>query len=235
MSENIWRYLITLLLAVGLFPGMILAAGPEQRVASLQKKYQQLHSLGLDFSQTTRNGGRTKHGAGNAVFFRAATTNTATGSPGIMRWNYTAPTEQTIINDGLSLSIYTPEDKQLLVSPTQDMDSDVTYAIFTGAKNLLDEFAVTPGDPLFLLNDPPKGCNALQLIPKKPHPQVKRVQIWIADDLTILRLLMEDHFGALTELTFTNVRFNALRQGDAQQMRALRALDLAPGTEIIRQ
>ena len=50
----------------------------------------------------------------------------------------------------------------------------------------------------------------------------------------IRRLLMEDHFGALTELTFANVRFNTLRQKDPQQIEALRALDLLPGTEIIR-
>ncbi|MCL2457706.1 MAG: outer membrane lipoprotein carrier protein LolA [Desulfobulbus sp.] len=214
---------------------MLSAAGLEQRVASLQKKYQQLHSLEFDFAQTTRNGGRLKQGSGNAVFYRPAAAKTAAGTPGIMRWNYTAPTAQTIVNDGVSLSIYTPEDKQLLVSPAQDMESDITYAIFTGAKNLLDEFAATPGDPRFLLNDPPTGCEALQLTPSKPHPQVKRAQLWVTGDLTIRRLLMEDHFGALTELTFTNVRLNTLRPGDPQQMQALRALDLAPGTEVIQQ
>lgn len=226
--------LTVVLLVAGLLSGMAFAAGPEQRVAALQKKYQQLRSLTFDFSQTTQNGGRIKHGSGNAVFYRPAVTEAA-GSPGIVRWNYTGPTEQTIINDGASLSIYTPQDKQLLVSPTQDLEADVTYAIFTGTKNLLDEFAAAAGDPLFRLNDPPAGDEALQLTPKKPHPQVKRIQLWVSGDLTIHRLLMEDHFGALTELTFTNVRFNTLRQGDTQQMQALRALDLAPGTEIIQQ
>jgi outer membrane lipoprotein carrier protein len=231
MYRNRQIYLATLLLAAILAPQMVLAAGPERRAALLQKKYQQLHSLAFDFSQTARNSGRIKHGAGNAVFLRAA----ATDSAGIMRWNYTNPTEQTIINDGTSFSMYTPEDKQLLVSPAQDMESDILYAIFTGTRNLLDEFAAEPKDPLFLLSDPPEGCEALQLIPKNPHPQVKRVQVWMTGDHTIRRLLMEDHFGALTELTFANLRFNTMRQGDAQQMQALRALDLAPGTEVIQQ
>jgi outer membrane lipoprotein carrier protein len=223
--------LLILVLIAGLFPGRLFAAAPEQQVSLLQKKYQQIRSLEFDFSQTTQNGGRVKHGAGSAVFLRAA----ASGSPGIMRWNYTSPTKQTIINDGASLSIYTPEDKQLLVSPAQDLESDITYAIFTGTKNLRDEFVVAPKDPLFVLSDPPKGCEALQLVPRKPHPQIKRVQIWMTGDLSLRRLIMEDHFGSLTELTFTNVRFDAFRQDDPRQMRALRALDLAPGTEVIRQ
>ncbi|MDR2551539.1 MAG: outer membrane lipoprotein carrier protein LolA [Desulfobulbus sp.] len=235
MFSTVQLSLLVLLLVAGLVPGRLIAAGLDQRVAQLQKKYQQLHSLEFDFAQTTQNGGRLKQGSGNAVFYRPAVVGTATGAPGIMRWNYTVPTAQTIINDGTSLSIYTPEDKQLLVSPAQDMESDITYAIFTGTKNLLDEFAATSGDPRFTLNEPPAGCEALQLTPRKPHPQVKRVQLWVTGDLTIKRLLMEDHFGALTELTFTNVRFNTLRPGDLQQMQALRDLDLVPGTEIIRQ
>ncbi|WP_310599138.1 outer membrane lipoprotein carrier protein LolA [Desulfobulbus sp.] len=228
-------YLLIVLLFTGLVPGGLVAAGLDQRVAQLQKKYQQLHSLEFDFAQTTQNGGRLKQGSGNAVFYRSATAGTATGTPGIMRWNYTAPIAQTIINDGTSLSIYTPEDKQLLVSPAQDMESDITYAIFTGTKNLLDEFAATPGDTRFALNEPPSGSEALQLTPRKPHPQVKRIQLWVTDDLTIKRLLMEDHFGSLTELTFTNVRFNTLQPGDSRRIQALRDLDLAPGTEVIRQ
>jgi Outer membrane lipoprotein-sorting protein len=234
MSKNIRLFLLILLLVTVFFPGKILAASPEQRAALLQKKYQQLHSITFDFSQTTHNSDRIKHGAGNAVFLRLAVSDTKDGSPGIMRWNYTHPTEQTIINDGMSLSIYTSEDKQLLVSSAQDMESDIIYAIFAGTKNLLDEFAVAPKDPLFLLNDPPEGCETLQLVPKKPHSQIKRVQVWMTGDRTIRRLLMEDHFGALTELTFANVRFNTLHQKDPQQIEALRALDLLPGTEIIR-
>lgn len=232
---------VRLVLAVVLVGfGLLFAAGPapaatgqEQRVVQLQKKYQQLRSLEFDFAQSTRTGGRVKQGTGNAVFSRTAGVPAGTG-PGIMRWNYTAPTAQTILNDGKTLSIYTPQDKQLIVSPAQEMESDITYAIFTGTRNLLDEFAAAPADAHFLLNDPPTGLEALLLTPRQPHPQVKRVQLWLNRDLTIHRLLMEDHFGALTELTFTRIRINTLPQGEAQVHELLK-LDLAPGTETIRQ
>lgn len=208
----------------------------EQRLGELQKKYQQLRSLEFVFSQATQTGSRIKQGAGTAVFFRPQTPGKSAGTPqGIMRWNYTEPTVQTIINDGKTLSIYTPQDKQLIVSPAQDMESDVTYAIFTGTKSLVDEFEISPADTHFVLSEPPAGIEAAVLTPRQPHPQVKRVQLWFGRDLVLQRLIMEDHFGVLTELTFSRVRLNTLPQGDAQQVRSLLELDVAPGTETIRQ
>ena len=45
---------------------------------------------------------------------------------------------------------------------------------------------------------------------------------------------MEDHFGSLTELAFTALAFNTLK-GSAKELQALVKLELAPGTETIRQ
>lgn len=211
-------------------------SGPEERIMRLQKKYQQLRSLEFDFSQTTMSSGRIKQGAGNAIFLRpTATGNSNTTPQGIMRWNYTSPTAQTIVNDGKTLSIYTPQDKQMIVSPAQDMESDITYAIFTGSRNLHDEFKVDSGDALFIINEPPAGLGSALLTPRQPHPQIKRLQLWFTNELALHRLLMEDHFGAMTELTFSGIRFNSLRPGDQQQMQTLLKIDIAPGTEIIRQ
>ena len=211
--------------------------GLKDKVVQLQKKYQHLRSLEFDFSQSTLTNGRIKQGSGNVLFYRPPV-QPGSSSPavnGIMRWNYIEPTAQTIINDGTELSIYTPQDKQLIVSPAQDIESDITYAIFTGTKSLLDEFETAPPDKLFVLNNPPTGFEAVLFTPRKPHSQVKRIQLWLGGDMTIHRVLMEDHFGALTELTFNRVRFNTLPTRDAQQLQSLLKLDLAPGTETIRQ
>lgn len=207
----------------------------EQRVEQVQKKYQQIHSLQFDFSQNTQTNGRLKAGNGHAVFYRMPATKPGTGPLGLMRWDYVGPVAQTIVNDGTDLSIYTPQDKQLIISPAQAMESDITYAIFTGTRSLLSEFAAAPADPGFHLNPAFVGSNAILLTPRQSHPQLKRLQIWLTGDHTIERLLMEDHFGALTELSFTNIRIDALRSGDTQQVERLRDLDIPPDTEIIRQ
>lgn len=223
--------------------GELWAASPsslDQRVVQLQHTYQQMRSLEFDFGQSTRTGGRLKQGAGHAVFYRAAVQASEERAKGVMRWNYTQPTEQTIVNDGETLSIHTPLDNQLIVVPAQDMESDITYGLLTGIKDLLDAFVAVPADPLFQLTDtPPAATQALQLTPRDPHPQLKRVQVWLQSDFIIRRLLMEDHFGTLTELTFNNVRINTLTPKNAQQaqelLERLMKLSVPPGTEIIRQ
>jgi outer membrane lipoprotein carrier protein len=211
------------------------ASTREQHIVLLQKKYHKLRSLEFEFFQTVQSGGRLKQGNGSAIFFRAASPSHSPGTKQIMRWNYSQPIVQTILNDGITLSIYTPQDKQLLVSPLQDIESDITYALFSGTKKLLDAFIAAPGDSSLGLSDPPAQCEAILLTPRHPHPQVKRVQLWLNREATIQRLVMEDHFEAITELTFTQVRFDRLGQGDAQQTHALLKLDLEPGTETIQQ
>jgi outer membrane lipoprotein carrier protein len=206
---------------------------PEELVGQVQKKYQQLRSLEFDFAQATRTGGRTRQGSGNAVFYRPG--GAGPERHGVIRWNYTGPTEQTIVNDGRELSVYTPRDRQLLVSPAGEMEADITYALFTGAQRLLDAFTAAPADPEFQLSEPPADSEAVLLTPLEEQSQLKRLQLWLAPDRTIRRLLLEDHFGALTELTFTAVRFDRLEPGDLKRATMLRRLDLAPDTEIIRQ
>lgn len=222
-----------------LFPFITQAAvQPGQRqlkasVDQLQTTYQQLHSLQFDFAQVTDTQGRIKEGRGHATFYRSGSSGSA--KTGVMRWDYEEPAPQIILNNGRELSIYTPQDKQLIITPIQDLDSDITYALFTGSKKLADEFDATDPDPVFYINTPPSELQAIQLIPRQPHPQIKRMQIWLDKQSRLHRLLMEDHFGALTELDFSLIRFNALPAKDPKQEQLLLQLDLAPGTEIVRQ
>ena len=72
-------------------------------------------------------------------------------------------------------------------------------------------------------------------MPKEPQSQLKRAQIWVNKDLQIERLLMEDYFNAITELSFSDMRFGSIKAGDRTKIQQLRTLKTEPGTEIIRQ
>ncbi|WP_448872292.1 LolA family protein [Desulfobulbus propionicus] len=206
---------------------------PVALIDRLQITYQRLHSLQFNFTQVTETNGRLKEGSGSATFYR--TKKSKTKSFGIMRWDYIEPNPQVILNNGKELSIYTPQDKQLIISPAQSLETDITYAIFTGTKKLMDEFEITAPDAVFWLNEPPEGMQSVQLVPRQPHSQIKRLQLWVDAHHVLQRLLLEDHFGALTELSFTQIQFNKLPPHDHTQEQSLMQLDLAPGTEVIRQ
>ncbi len=234
------RTLLLLLLATLALAssGVAAPAGtPAELLSGVQQRYGQLHSLEFDFTQRTQSTDRIREGRGQAAFYRSTSSRKTQPEDGgsVIRWTYHEPNEQVIVNDGRKLSIYTPEDKQLLVTPAGEMETDITYSLFTGARGLQDEFTAAVEDRLFQLSPSRPDGPAVLLTPNRPQSQVNRIQLWLDDRHTIQRILMEDHFGALTELTFTNIRFNSLPPSDTNQAKALRHIDVAPDTETITQ
>ena len=201
----------------------------EQQVEKIQTIYRDLTSLSFDFNQATRTGGRERRGAGSAVFYRP------NSKPGVMRWNYTEPDTQIILNDGNKLSIYTKHDNQVIVTSAEELQSDITYAFFAGTRNLLDDFTAKPPGNRFTFSSGDQAMQAVQLVPRQPHAQVKALHLWFDKDFLIHRLIMEDHFDSLTELTFTNIKLNSLPANSPETLTDLLQLDLPPGTEVISQ
>ena len=209
-----------------------------RQATSLQNLYRRLVSLSFDFSQVTRTGGRERQGRGNAVFFRPQNLHDkTTGGPqaithSVMRWNYTAPDRQVIMSDGKTLSIYTAKDRQMIKVPADKMDSDITYTFFAGTGNLLDNFEVLPPAPRFVYAAANK-LQAIRLVPKRPHNQIKAVQLWFDQKNIIHHLVIEDPFGSVTELTFTNIRLNSLPTKDQAKLHDILFFTPPPGTEMI--
>ncbi len=240
MPGPVMAFLQLLLIMALLFPAR--AAEPEadtqtprQLVTSLQEKYRRVTSLRFDFTQVTRSGGRERRGRGYAVFLRPdrAAARDDSLPRAVMRWNYTAPDEQVILNDGHELSIYNARERQLIITPAREINADITYAFFAGTRDLLDDFEAAPPDPRLVFSMADRTLHAVRLVPRKPQAQVRYAQLWVDDDLLIHRLVMEDHFDSVTELTFTDIRLNTVNLDDPDQIRSIVDLQLQPGTEII--
>lgn len=211
---------------------------PEKKALELQKLYGNLTSLTFDFEQVTRTGGRERIGRGDAVFYK-------TGAPfpdggeapaprakSVMRWNYIEPDRQTIINDGVTLSIYTASDHQLIKTPAREIESDITYAFFAGTRDLLDDFAARiPEDGLVYSTG--ERLDTLLLVPRKPHNQIREVQIWFTGDNIIRQMAIQDHFDSVTELNFDHIELDSLPPGDPAEIKKITTLKVPPGTEII--
>ena len=202
-----------------------------EQLENIQKKYQGLTSLSFNFQQTVLSSGRKRHGAGNGIFYRSSPE-----KPSIIRWNYTDPDPQIILNDGVTLSIYTKKDKQVIIASAGDMESDITYSFFAGKRNLSDDFKMLAADKRFApANDKQENIFAVQLVPKEPHGQIKAVHLWFAEHSVIRKLVMEDHFDTVTELVFSKVRFDDLPADSEEIVKEIVKLDLPPDTEIIKQ
>ncbi len=209
---------------------------PKQLVTMLQDKYRLVTSLQFDFSQVTRSGGRERQGRGYAVFLRPKQTGNGQDDDlpaAVIRWNYTVPERQVILNDGKELSIYNVRERQLIITPARQLNADITYAFFAGTRNILDDFKAAAPDPRFAFSLADSPLRAVRLLPRTPDAQVKTVQLWVDDDLLIHRLVIEDYFDSITELTFTDIRLNSVDINDPEQVRRIVDLQLQPGTEII--
>jgi len=204
---------------------------PQQDLAKLQQVYRGLHSLRFDFTQVTRTQMRTRKGAGTAVFLRTGNN----GKEGIMRWNYTDPDPQVILNDGKNLTIYTPKDHQLLVTSAEQLNNDITYSFFSGKKNLDDDFIPQKPDSRYAFNIAGATLHTLRLIPRKPHPQIQAVRIWFDNHYLIRHLVLEDPFASVTELNFSNIETNTIDSKDSKAVQAILHLNLPPDTEILHQ
>jgi outer membrane lipoprotein carrier protein len=207
------------------------AAGvSHKKLEKIQRFYRNLTSLTFDFQQITNSNGRTRKGAGSSTFYRSSLT-----ADGIMRWDYSKPGKQIILNDGKELSVYTQKDKQLIIMSAKKLQADITYSFFIGQHDLKDDFKILPKDRRFARKTNAQTDIAVQLIPKHPDGQIKALHFWFDKDKKIQRLIMEDHFETATELIFHNVRFNALPVNSSKIVAELIRLNIPPNTEIMRQ
>ena len=199
----------------------------KQKAEEIFSFYGTLSSLSFDFQQLTETTARTRSGEGNALFFRPA------NSPGLMRWNYTAPDRQVVINDGHDISIYTEKDKQMIVTTAGELESDVTYQLLNGNSDILDDFLVEFSKSATAENKE-TGYQSIKLTPKEVQNQLKTIQFWVDTHNTIHQVVIIDHFETITTLRFTNISINSLQADDPAALSTI--IDFTPptDTEIIR-
>lgn len=202
-----------------------------QHLSKLQQAYSELSSITFSFSQVTRSGSRSRSGHGDALFVRSLDPERA----GIMRWNYTYPDLQIILNDGDELFIYTQRDKQLIIMPAELLNNDITLGLFAGDKRLNDDFLAGPPEERYMFSLPGVELTAFRLLPLEPHPQIKSIQVWFDKNYLIRFLVLVDHFESITELAFSKNVINTIDVNDRQKMEKILFLDISEGTEIIRQ
>lgn len=198
---------------------------PDRMALELQELYGNLSSLAFDFEQVTRTGGRERIGRGDAVFYK-------TKGRSVMRWNYTEPDRQVIINDGTTLSIYTESDHQLIRTPAAEIESDITYAFFAGTRSLLDDFTAQIPDSDFTFSTA-EPMQTLLLTPRKPHNQIRDIQVWFDAGNIIRYMMIRDHFDSVTELNFNHIKLNSLPPDDPAEITKITTLEIPPETEVI--
>lgn len=201
------RYCVMLLLAMGwqtTWCDAALAAdvdlSPQAVAQKIQATYAATKTIRADFRQTTSSkmSGRERLGAGTMVLAK----------PGLMRWDYTEPDKQVFVCDGEQISMYFAKEKQMMVTPAKEyLESDVTYAFFTGKGNIQQDFVVAGPEEEDLAK--PQETYELKLTPKIGHPQIDFLSLWVdRKSFLMTRLKVTDKFGTVTDMVFSNLTTN---------------------------
>lgn len=202
---------------------------PEVIAQRLQERYDKIVSLSFNFIQNTSGdmAGRPRRGSGKASFVKLDGKN-------YMRWDYTSPDKQVLISDGETFSMYFAKLQQMIVSPAETLDADLTYAFFTGKGVLKKDFHIRPADEQFQ-SENSADVQVIKLIPKTPQSQVQDIHLWVTADSLIRRIHIRDHFGTITVLNFSDIVVNGLIGKSPQELLHFFSFVPPEGTEIIRQ
>ena len=202
---------------------------PTDIASRLQQRYNGIKSLSFNFFQQTRGEmtGRPKSGSGKAFFYKG-------DGKGRMRWDYSSPDRQVLVSDGENFSMYFSNLKQMIVTPADTLDTELTYAFFIGKGNLVEDFHILPEEN----ESVPEGVldmKIIKLVPRTPQSQVQDIDLWITDDSLIRRMQIRDHFGTITVLNFSDIVVDSLEKMTPQERDALFEFQPPKGTEIIHQ
>ncbi len=202
---------------------------PEDIAARLQTRYDTMQSLNFNFYQDIQGEmtGRPRQGSGRAVFLK-------NDGKARMRWDYVSPDQQVLISDGIVFSMYFANLKQLIISPAEQLDTDLTYSFFTGKGVLKRDFHIRPA------NEDEQSSNedefkVIKVIPKIPQSQVQDIHLYVTSTSLIRRIKIRDHFGTVTVLNLSDIEVDTLMNGKKpDEIDALFTFVPPPGTEIIR-
>ena len=169
---------------------------PKEIAARLQQVYDATTTLEARFSQKTslKNSSRSREGSGRLVIAK----------PGRIRWDYERPGRQVIVCRKDMILMYFAASRQLVKSRAADyLKNDITTSFLMGRGRIADDFTVS-ANPV----EDSRYPYALRLTPRKPHPQVKRIDLWLGADFLVRRIVLLDHFGSLTEITLSDLEVN---------------------------
>ena len=167
-------------------------------VESLQKKYDSVESMSANFEQSYKS-------------MRFEEDKKASGTleiqkPGKMRWDYREPKGKLLVSDGETLSLYDPQDKQVVVNRQPKGQSlPAAIAFLAGKGKLKESFAM---EWIAKPNEARKAV--IRATPKSKEPNVREIHFTVSleGSPTIVATSIVDELGGESQVSFRNIKIN---------------------------
>ena len=176
-------------------PALGAAGTPSARdvLDRVEKRHRAVADLSASFVQSYRSGmlGRELRETGRVWLKR----------PGRMLWQYEKPEKKTFLSDGRRYWFYVPADRQVVVRE-QAGDKSLPTLLLSQTADLSAQFTEK------LLKSPGPGLERLELTPRKPDPEVQRVEMDVDAMGRIVAIDVHDTQGNRSRFTFDGIREN---------------------------
>jgi outer membrane lipoprotein carrier protein len=163
-------------------------------VKAVDRKYNNLRSLKMDFIEIYSGAGRVRKESGTLLLKQ----------PGRMRWEYKEPTEKLFLADGKNAYFYVPGDRQARRASLKKLDdvrSPLRYLL--GKAKLEQEF------PELRIVDGVKPLRAGNIVlggvPRRMKDRLQQVLFEVSPQNQIERIVIEEIDSTTTEFQFTNI------------------------------
>ncbi len=184
------------LLAALVLPAAAEVRTPAEVARAVDQHYNRLRTLQARFTESYRGMGMARTESGTVWLKK----------PGRMRWEYATPRPKLFVTDGKTAYFYLPEDRQARRAPVKQLDDLRSPLRFLLGKARLEEelerLTLVPS-----VSTP--GHVILRGTPKSFADRIALVELEISPASQILRLLIEEVDGSLTEFLFRDLVENS--------------------------
>lgn len=169
----------------------------QELVSAVEAVYKDVQTIKADFSQVTRSAamGEGERQRGRIQLMR----------PRMMRWDFTTPEARLFVTDGKTMWVYSPAEKQVIITSDLGADDSGVDQLLTTLENLDDLFVVKLLDRQ---GGAEKRSYVLELVPKK-QGGFKSLRLELnRRRYELEKLVIVDAFDNETEMSFTNLKLN---------------------------
>jgi outer membrane lipoprotein carrier protein len=175
-----------------------------------------MHTLQAQFTETYSGAGMSRTESGMLLLKK----------PGRMRWNYDQPRPKLFLTDGQMAWFYVPGERQARRMPVKQLDdlrSPLRFMLGkTKLEKELDGLSLAPDQKPVVAGDV-----VLRGVPKGMRDRVEQTLLEIAPDGLIVRILIQELDGSITDFRFLQQQENV--EIPDQQFR----FTPPPGVEIV--
>lgn len=212
--------LLTLLLLIGC--GALHAQSDAHAIADkVDQRYNRMRTLEADFTETYTGAGMTRTESGTLLLKK----------PGQMRWNYDQPRAKVFVTDGHIAWFYVPGEKQARRTPVKQLDdlrSPLRYLLGkTKLEKELDGLSLAPDQ-----KPVNSGDVILRGIPRGMRDRVEQTLLEIAPDGMIVRIVVEELDGSMTEFRFHQQKENVQLADEQFHFIPPAGVEIVAGTEL---